>query len=139
MAIEKGLAKAGRARSDFEISYPGFVVSGNTEEAFAANKQAVKKQIAFYGSPPAYAPVLGIHGWGELQPELNGLSKQGKWDEMADLITDDILSEFAVVGEPEAAVDLFKSRFGNIVDRTMGNFAGRDEAHSRSLLARLTG
>ncbi len=136
-AVEKGLAKAGRDRSDFEVSYPGFVVTGNTEEAFETNKQAVKKQIAFYGSTPAYAPVLGIHGWGDLQPELNGLSKQGRWDDMADLITDDILSEFAVVGEPEAAVDLFKSRYGSLVDRTMGNFAGRDEDHSRALLQRL--
>jgi len=57
---------------------------------------------------------------------------------MANLITDEILAEFAVVGEPEAAVDLFKGRFGNVVDRTMGNFVGKDEAHSRALLAQLT-
>ncbi|MDC0464559.1 TIGR03617 family F420-dependent LLM class oxidoreductase [Pseudomonadales bacterium] len=136
-AIDRGLAKAGRSRADFEISYPGFVVTGHTEEAFNANMAATRKQIAFYGSTPAYAPVLGVHGWGDLQPELNKLSKQGLWDDMANLITDDILNEFAVVGEPEAAVDLFKGRFSNVVDRTMGNFAGKDEDHSRALLARL--
>lgn len=137
-AVMRGLEKSGRSRDDFEISYPGFVVTGATEEAFNANKQAVCKQIAFYGSTPAYAPVLGVHGWGDLQPELNQLSKRGLWDEMATLITDDILAEFAVVGEPEVAVDLFKSRFSDVVDRTMGNFVGRDEAQSRELLARLS-
>ncbi|MCH8256938.1 MAG: TIGR03617 family F420-dependent LLM class oxidoreductase, partial [Proteobacteria bacterium] len=74
-AVEAGLAKSGRSRSDFQISYPGFIVSGRTEEEFDAAKAGVCKQIAFYGSTPAYAPVLGIHGWGDLQLELNRLSK----------------------------------------------------------------
>ena len=33
-AIERGLAKAGRRRGDFEISYSNFVVSGRNEEEF---------------------------------------------------------------------------------------------------------
>ena len=45
--------------------------------------------------------MLEIHGWGGLQEELNGLSKQGKWVEMGTLIDDEILNTFAVVGEPE--------------------------------------
>ena len=60
-----------------------------------------KQQIAFYGSTPAYRPVLELHGWGELQDELNAMSKQGQWKEMGELITDDILDTFAVVAEPE--------------------------------------
>ena len=53
-AIERGLAKAGRSRADFEISGPLFVVTGTNEEEFATAKQAVQQQIAFYGSTPAY-------------------------------------------------------------------------------------
>ena len=34
--------------------------------------RSVKQQIAFYGSTPAYRPVLELHGWGELQDELQG-------------------------------------------------------------------
>ena len=30
----------------------------------------IKQQIAFYGSTPAYRPVLELHGWGDLQDEL---------------------------------------------------------------------
>ena len=70
-AVEAGLAQGGKSRDEFEISYPGFIVTGQTEEAFNASKAATCKQIAFYGSTPAYAPVLGVHGWGDLQPELN--------------------------------------------------------------------
>lgn len=136
-AIEAGLAKSGRSRSDFQISYPGFIVSGRTEEEFDAAKAGVCKQIAFYGSTPAYAPVLGIHGWGDLQPELNRLSKEGRWDEMGTLITDDILNEFAVVGEPDEAVEKFKDKFADMIDRTTANFAANDEDHHQALMAKL--
>lgn len=136
-AIEKGLAKSGRSRADFQVCYPGFTVTGRNEQEFAATKAAVCKQIAFYGSTPAYAPVLGMHGWGELQPELNRMSKQGQWDEMATLITDDVLNTFAVVGETNDAIATFKQRFGDIVDRTTASFAARDDDHRRDILAQL--
>ncbi len=136
-AIEAGLEKSGRKREDFTISYPGFAVTGNTEEEFDASKMAVCKQIAFYGSTPAYAPVLAAHGWGDLQPELNRLSKEGKWDEMGSLITDEILNEFAVVGEPEDACNKFRKRFGDFVDRTTMSFAAKDADHLQSLMQKL--
>ena len=60
-----------------------------------------KQQIAFYGSTPAYRAVLELHGWGDLQDDLNRMSKEGKWKEMGDLIDDEILHTFAVVAEPE--------------------------------------
>ena len=137
-AVEAGLAKGGKSRDDFEISYPGFIVTGNNEEEFNASKTATCKQIAFYGSTPAYAPVFGIHGWGDLQPELNTLSKQGQWDEMGTLITDEILNEFAIVGEIDDIVDKFKARWGGLVDRTTGSLPSRDDDHARELLAAMS-
>lgn len=116
--IEKGLKTSHRHRSQFEISYPMFVVSGDTEEAIKKNKEAARMQIAFYGSTPSYRPVLECHGWGELQNELNSLSKQGKWLEMSALINDEILETIAVVGEPEEVSKKIMSRYGDIIDRT---------------------
>ena len=116
-AIERGLAKAGRSRSDFEISGPLFVVSGNNEEEMATAKKGVQQQIAFYGSTPAYRPVLELHGWGDLQPELNNLSKQGEWVKMGELIDDDVLNAFAVVAEPDQIGAELKKRYAGVVDR----------------------
>ena len=70
-----------------------------------------------YGSTPAYKPVFDCHGWGELQPELNGLSKQGKWAEMGNLIEDEILDAFCVVAEPEKVAGELKRRYDDVVDR----------------------
>src|SRR3954470_14981820 len=100
-ALERGRAKAGKTLEGFEIAGPSFVVTGNDAEEMDKAAVGTRQQIAFYGSTPAYKPVLDAHGWGGLQEELNTLSKQGKWVEMGNLIDDEILNTFAVVGEPE--------------------------------------
>jgi probable F420-dependent oxidoreductase len=116
-ALERGLAVAGKVRADVQISYPGMVVTGADEAGFAAAAKAVKTQLAFYGSTPAYRPVLELHGWGDLQTELNTLSKRGAWDQMADLIDDEVLGTFAVVGELDGIAAEVLRRFNGLVDR----------------------
>jgi probable F420-dependent oxidoreductase len=116
-AIERGLAKSGRARADLELSFPTFMVTGATDEEWQKADAAVREQIAFYGSTPAYRPVLEAHGWGEVQDELNALSKRGQWTEMGKVITDDILDAFAVRGLPSELPGLVMARYGDLVDR----------------------
>ena len=116
-ALERGLATSGRTRADLEISLPAFVVTGADEEAMAQAATGVRQQIAFYGSTPAYRPVLELHGWGDLQDDLNRLSKEGKWAEMGELIDDEILDTFAVVAEPGDVAAGLKARFGDLIDR----------------------
>ncbi len=67
-ALERGAAKAGKTRDDLTVSYPGFVVTGTDDESFQAAYKAVREQIAFYGSTPAYRPVLELHGWATCSP-----------------------------------------------------------------------
>jgi probable F420-dependent oxidoreductase len=116
-ALERGREKAGKTMEGFEIIGPSFVVTGATEDDLDAAAKGTRQQIAFYGSTPAYRGVLEIHGWGELQDELNALSKQGKWVEMGDLIDDEILNTFAVVGEPEAIGAELHHRYGDVIQR----------------------
>ena len=116
-ALARGRAKAGKTLEGFEIVGPSFVVTGNNEAEMAAAAAGTRQQIAFYGSTPAYRGVLDIHGWGGLQDELNTLSKQGKWVEMGNLITDEILDAFAVVGEPERVAPELLHRYGDVIQR----------------------
>ncbi len=116
-ALERGLSRAGKKRDAVQVSYAGFVVTGADEAGFAAAAKAVKTQLAFYGSTPAYRPVLELHGWGDLQTDLNTLSKRGSWDEMAELIDDEILGTFAVVGELDDIAPEILRRFDGVVDR----------------------
>jgi alkanesulfonate monooxygenase SsuD/methylene tetrahydromethanopterin reductase-like flavin-dependent oxidoreductase (luciferase family) len=93
-AIERGLAAAGRARADIEVTTEVIVGVGRTDEELEA-AGALKSTIAFYASTPAYRAVLDTEGAGELQPELNALSKQGRWADMTSLITDDLMHTIA--------------------------------------------
>ena len=112
-----GLAESGRDRADFQISMPVFVVAGFRDDDIAAQAASARKQIAFYGSTPAYRAVLEHHGWGDAQTELNRLSKQGRWNDMGDVIDDDMLAAFAIVADPPDVPARLAERFGGTLDR----------------------
>ena len=140
-AIEKGLEIGGRSRADFQVTYPGFVITGVDEQSFERARPIATKQIAFYGSTPAYKGVLDSIDAGELQGVLNTMSKEGKWDEMGTLITDDILHKFAVVGEPKDIAAEMQSPFRRsrrpcFVGLRDGAEGG-SEGHHRGLACRL--
>ena len=116
-ALERGAAKAGKSRSDLQVSYPGFIVTGRTEDELAQASKRTREQIAFYASTPAYRPVLELHGWGDLQPQLHVLSKRGEWEKMGELIDDDVLGAFAVVAPLDDVAARVTERFGDLIDR----------------------
>jgi probable F420-dependent oxidoreductase len=126
-ALQSAFDSAGRARSDFQMAYPGFVVTGSDEEAMRASAREIRRRIAFYGSTPAYRPVLELHGWGELQTELHTLSLQGRWDDMGSLVDDEMLRTFAVVAEPDRVAEAILARFGGLIDRFMLTVPRRDD------------
>jgi probable F420-dependent oxidoreductase len=116
-ALERGRARTGRGLDGFEVAFPVMIVAAETDEARTAGMAAMRARLAFYGSTPAYRPVLDLHGWGELQPELNALSKRGDWQTMATLITDDMVEELCVVGSPEKIPGMIHDRYGGAVQR----------------------
>jgi probable F420-dependent oxidoreductase len=119
-AMGEGLALSGRSRGDVTISLPGLVVSGRTEKEMVAAAAAVKATIAFYGSTPAYRPVLELHGWEDLADELHALSvgrREDKWTAMRDLVDDEVLATFAVVAAPSDVAAKVRDRYEGLVDR----------------------
>ncbi|QLL10369.1 LLM class F420-dependent oxidoreductase [Mycobacterium vicinigordonae] len=118
-ALERGAMRAGRDRGDVAVACPVFVVTGRTEGEMVAASTAVRKQIAFYGSTPAYLKVLDLHGWGDLHAELHRLSRQGEWDTMAELIDHDVLEAFAVVAPADELAPALRARCAGAVDRVM--------------------
>jgi len=114
-SLQRGRARAGKGLDGFEISGLPFVVTGRDEAELAASSAGVREQIAFYAATPAYRAVLELHGWGELQGELNAMTKAGRWKEMAELIDDDVLDAFAVVAEPDKGAGAILGRYGDLV------------------------
>jgi probable F420-dependent oxidoreductase len=116
-AIEADLCRVGKARRDFEVAYPLFVATGRDEAELDEAARAVRQQIAFYASTPAYRGVLELEGWGEAQPEFHRLSRAGDWSGMERLVTDEMLHAFAAVGSPEAVAEELDRRCGGVADR----------------------
>jgi hypothetical protein len=94
-----------------------FVVTGRDEAEMATAATGVRGQIAFYGSTPAYRGVLELHGWGDLQDELNRMSKEGRWAEMGGLIDDDMLATFAVIAPLDEVAAGLNERWGDVMTR----------------------
>jgi probable F420-dependent oxidoreductase len=115
-ALERGLVRSGRDRGDIEVIAVTLIACGDTDQELEVNREVVRKQLAFYGSTPAYRPTLECHGWGDLQPELNALSKRGLWDEMAALISDEMLETIAVVGARASVARAVAERADGVVD-----------------------
>lgn len=136
-AVEEGLERGGRGREDLAI-YPQVIVGvGRTPEELDAASRGVRGLLAFYGSTPAYRPVLEVEGWAELQPRLNALSKQGEFAAMTDLIGDTMLTTLAVHGTPEECAAQIVARFGAHADRVCCYFPGYPvrEEHIAELVA----
>lgn len=115
--IEEGAAKAGRSAADVKLVSACFVVTGNDDAEIAASAAVMKQQIAFYASTRTYACVLEQHGWEDLSPRLNELSRQGRWGDMGQLITDDMLAEFAVITTRDKVGEMLKQKYEGLLDR----------------------
>ncbi len=99
--IEAGAQKTGRTRADVSLNSAIFVVTGRDAEETERNKMAAKSQIAFYASTPSYGAVMEMHGWQEVATRLNVMSREGRWTEMWQEISDEMLDEIAVVAQPD--------------------------------------
>jgi probable F420-dependent oxidoreductase len=110
-AIETGVAQNGRTRRDIAVSVPVFVATNPDEQSIT------RQQISFYASTPSYRSVFDLHGWGDIAERLSALAARGKWGEMPEQISDQMLATFAVVAAPEEVASALKERYQELVDR----------------------
>lgn len=123
-AIEEGLELGGRSQSDLAI-YPQVIVGvGRTADELDAAERGVRRLLAFYGSTPAYRPVLEVDGWADIQPELNALIRGREFAAMTELVDRDMMHTLAVVGTPEECAAKIIARFGDHADRVCCYFPG---------------
>ena len=115
--LAEGIRRAGRSDDDVNLIVNAIVCAYRDD---AEREQAIRGarfNLAFYGSTPAYRVTLEAHGWEDLQPQLNQLTKEGRWDDMPSVITDEVLHTIAVVGSPAEVGDQLVDRYGDVADR----------------------
>ena len=132
-AVEKGLAKAGRTRDSLEISAGPWIITGANAEAIEKAKQPVREAIAFYGSTRSYGDVWRIHGMEEMTPRLHEMSLRGEWKAMSELIDDDMLEMFSIIGGPDEIIPQLVEKYGGLIDSVS---LGEEDIEGRPGLAR---
>lgn len=110
-AIELGARRNKRELEKISLSATVFVIT-NTEE-----KEFARQQISFYASTPSYRQVLALYGWEGEGNKLSALAARSKWGDMAEIITDEMLEEFAVIAPFEDLAGALKTRYKDIADR----------------------
>jgi len=115
--IADGLGRRVDTRHDFTLGIDAIVCTGRDEAEQEAADTGTRWLLAFYGSTPAYKPVLDHLGYGDLQPELNVLAKQGRWEEMAGLVEEPLLDHIAIRGTPAGVGHALVHRYGGLADR----------------------
>lgn len=139
-ALDAGIDAAGRDRAEVERVVVCLAATGATGAELDAAIATVRRQLAFYASTPAYARVLEVHGWEGLQPTLNTMSKQGRWDDMADLVPDEVLESIAVVGRRDAIAGLVRDKLEGQADVVSLECTRRpDPTHFADVVAGLKG
>ncbi|MEO6469811.1 MAG: LLM class flavin-dependent oxidoreductase, partial [Acidimicrobiia bacterium] len=137
-AIQLGAARADRDAADVEIVCVTIVVTGRNEAEFSRSREAVREQLAFYGTTPAYAPVFELEGYGDVHPTLKKMAKENRWSEMGALIDDDLIDAIAVVGEPQEIAEKLRTRLEGISRSvSLVNNRAPDPAHFESVVTAL--
>ena len=132
-AFNEGRNRGGLA-TKLSLSCAVFVVTGETANDIEESKILSKSQIAFYASTPSYRPVLELHGWQDLIPRLNALLRRNRWQEMHTLISDEMLSQFAVVAAPDDLPFKVRERYEGMLDRVGFYFPFEPEASSKRII-----
>jgi hypothetical protein len=140
--IAEGMRRSGRSRANFEVLGGGFVVTGPDAKTVAEGIERVRQRVAFYGSTRSYLPILSLHGLDELGLKLHAMSLEGRWNEMAGEVPDEVVRISVACGTYAEITRAIDQRFGGLADsieinfpadtpgRAAGRAAGRDPPHS---------
>ncbi len=124
--VETGAARSSRDPDDVSILASPLVITGETEADREEARERIRRRIAFYGSTRTYHDALAVHGWKDVGGELHKLSKEKRWDEMTELITDEILSAFSIEAPPDELVDAATEMYDGVADRVVLPFEFAD-------------
>jgi probable F420-dependent oxidoreductase len=116
-AVARGAADAGRDAATIETVASPLIVTARTEGELADKISTVRSRISFYASTRTYRPVFDLHGWGDIGEHLSLLSRQQRWDEMEQHVTDEMVHEIAVVAPYDRLAAAIADRYSGLCDR----------------------
>jgi probable F420-dependent oxidoreductase len=132
-ALAEGAAEAGRdlGASGFEVVVGSGVITGASPAALTAERERQRRLLAFLYSTPAYAPTLELYGWPELGPRLRELIRHDRWDDLAAVLSDEVLETLVPSGTFEELPGVLLGRFAGLGQGLLVN-PPADPAHDEA-------
>jgi probable F420-dependent oxidoreductase len=116
-AIVEGATAAGRSAAAVQLAVPVFLAVGETDDELRRRRDAIRRQIGFYGSTPSYRPVFELHGWGDVADELNRVQRRRDESAMLHAVTDEIVDAFSVTATWDRIAAALLDRYDGIAAR----------------------
>ncbi len=115
-ALGAGARAAGRDLRDvgFEMVIGTPVITGASPDAVATERERQRRLLAFLYSTPAYAPTLDLYGWTDLGSRLRELIRRERWDDLADVLSDEVLDALVPCGTFEELPGTLVERFAGL-------------------------
>jgi probable F420-dependent oxidoreductase len=138
--LEEGTKRAGRDVR-IELTAGPLIATGSTRDEVEAEIQDARTSLVFTLSTPAYWPALEYHGWREVGEKLRDYTREGKWAEMNDLVTDEILRTFVPAGTYDEIADILLSEYDDVAERILFPVPKdpKDDAAARKAIEKLQG
>lgn len=114
--LAAGAASAGRSLDDLELVCGSQVITGTTPAELAAERERQRRLLAFLYSTPAYRRTLELYGWEQLAGALQSMIRTGRWDQLASVITDEVLDTLVPTARLDALSDVLYERFAGLAD-----------------------
>lgn len=125
-AIDEGLAEAGRDPGEFRIIGQAMVAVGRDEAELESALARARAQVGFYASTPAYRVMLDVHGWGDLQPDLQALVRERRWADLPAAVPDEVTAAFVCSGSAAEAAAQLQGRAGGVDRLALSLFASAE-------------
>ncbi|MGI9598323.1 MAG: TIGR03617 family F420-dependent LLM class oxidoreductase [Acidimicrobiales bacterium] len=116
-ALATGAARSGRDVSAVAVCMKPLVGTAADDEGLERVGRTVRARVGFYLSTPSYRRVFDLHDWGDLADKAAVLSKSQRWDELAEMVPDEVLHTVATLGTHDTIVARLQERYGPRVDR----------------------
>jgi len=115
--LARGAARVNRDVDECEVCIKPLVGTAPDEKTLDAVIRTVRARTAFYLSTPSYRRAFAIHDWEDRAREASEYSRQGRWDELSDLVDDEMLHTIATIGTYDQIAHRLNERFAGRVDR----------------------
>ena len=115
-ALAKGAERAQRTTTSCALLAGSPVITGRTEEHVARAREAQRQMLAFLYSTPAYWPTLELNGWGDLGRRLRALTREDRWDEMADAVGDEVIDQLVPQGTYDEIAEILVEWYGGLAE-----------------------